>query len=352
MKTQHIKGIHRVRSKIADGTTVEYHYVFRGGPRFWTSLGKVPKNGPAYFQLYTEALGDRSPALGKFREIIIKYLKSPEFKKHSARHRKDVETSLRAPNGIDAKFGDAPIAVFNNYKIRNAVYDWRDEHAKNSDRVADMRVTHLCAIVAWAYDRGTLTHHHLTRMKKLYEVDRSEIIWTNAEIDEFVSIAPEWVSNILIVATETGLRPGDLKRLNKAHFKKAEIGSRIVMTTNKRGRVVSIPVTPRLQQLVDGLPKDQLQILVGAKGAQFSDENRLGKVVGNWKRKTTINRDIALRDARGTAATRLFKAGKALHEIALFMGWSPKHAANMIEIYCQNNPEDNSDILIELGKHR
>jgi integrase len=352
MKLPQIKGIHRVRSKVADGTTVEYHYVFRGGPKFWTSLDTVPKNGPAYFQLYTEALGDRSPALGKFREIILKYLKSPEFKDLADRSKKDINTSISHPKGIDATFGDAPIAAFNDPKIRKVVYDWRDDWAERSYRTADARIAHLAAIVSFALDRGLLVQHHLQKVKKLYVADRSEIIWTNAEIDEFVRIAPKWVGNILIVATETGLRPGDIKRLNRAHLDKTLLGSRIVMNTNKRGRVVSIPITKKMQALLDDLPAGQLQVIVGQKGAPIANPDRLGQTISRWKQRTSITRDINLYDARGTAATRLFRAGLALHDIALFMGWTPQHAAKMIEIYCSFNPDDNSDILIELEKHK
>ena len=29
-----MKGVHRVTKKLKDGTSCEYHYVFRGGPQF------------------------------------------------------------------------------------------------------------------------------------------------------------------------------------------------------------------------------------------------------------------------------------------------------------------------------
>ena len=346
-----IKGIHRVRKKLSDGTKVEYHYVFRSGPRFWSSNDNVVKNGPAYFQLYQEAIGSAPLAKGKFREILISYQKSPEFKKLAPRSQKDINSSIFSSNGIDEKFGDAPIAAFNDYRIRKQAYEWRDDLAMRSERTADLRLSHLAAINTWALDRGYLVQHHLQKIKKLYKVDRSEIVWSQNEIEEFCLIAPQHVANILIVATETGLRPGDLIKLNRSHLRTTDYGLRIELTTNKRGRKVSIPVTPKMQELIDNLPPTQLQFLVGAKGQPWKLSDSLGKEISKYKKKTFIRQNLRLQDARGTAATKLFSAGLPLHNIALFMGWSPQYASRMIEIYCTMNPEDNEDVLIKLNQN-
>ena len=66
---------------------------------------------------------------------------------------------------------------------------------------------------------------------------------------------------------------------------------------------------------------------------------------------TFIRQNLRLQEARGTAATKLFSAGLPLHYLDFFMGWSPQHAAKMIEVYCQMNPEDNEDVLIRLNQN-
>lgn len=351
MTRVNIKGIHRVKKRLSDGTIVQYHYVYRGGPRFWSSTDTVEKHGPAYFQLYQEAIGTAPLAKGKFREIIIAYQKSPEYKKLAPRSQKDINSSIFSMDGIDKNFGEAPIAAFNDHRIRKQAYNWRDRLAERSERTADARLAHLAAINTWALDRGYLVQHHLQKIKKLYRVDRSDMVWSQNEIDEFCAIAPQHVANILIVATETGLRPGDLIKLNRTHLKKTDYGTRIEMMTNKRGRVVSIPVTQTLQNLINEIPATQLQFLVGCKGLPHGNPNRLGQLITLWKKKTFVRQNLRLQDARGTAATRLFQAGLPLHNIALFMGWSPQHAAKMIEVYCQMNPADNADVLIKLQKN-
>ena len=344
-----IKHIHKVRKKLANGKYVEYHYLYRGGSRFWSSSDKVQLGGPVYFQLYQEALQEASPAKGIFREIIIAFLDTPEFKKLAIRTQSDVKNSIFHKKGIDAKFGDAPIQAFNDPRIRKQVYAWRDNIAKASSGdgfvQADTRVGHLAQIVTWALDRGWLIQHHLQKIKKLYSSDRSEIIWTEEEINEFCAIAPLWLKRVLIVATETGLRPGDLHQLNRSHIK----DTRIVLRAQKNGRMVSIPITNKLRKTLDETPSDQFQILVGSRGNPLKKANQFGQKLGEWKKNhTNIRPELHLYDARGTAATKLFAAGVSLSDLALFMGWSVQHAAKMVEIYCSLHPQDNDHVLIKL----
>ena len=346
-KTKHI---HKVSKKLANGKFAEYHYLYRGGPRFWSTSDKVPLNGPIYFQLYQEALQQIAPYRSKFREVMIAFLANPEFKKLKPRTQDDIKTSIYHKNGIDAKFGNAPINAFNDPRIRKQVYDWRDKLAETSERTADARISHLKGIVTWAVDRGWLIQHHLLRIKTLYNVDRSEIIWTNQEIEEFCFVAPQWLQNVLIIAVETGLRPADLHRLNRSHIKETPKGIFIRLKTSKNGINVSIPVSDKVQTILDAMPSDQFQVIVGKKGLPFTNSNILGQKIGLMKKQTSIRTDLHLYDARGTAASKLFAAGVNLRDLALFMGWTVQHAAKMVEVYCAMNPDEDQDVLVKLAE--
>lgn len=347
-----IKHIHKVRKRLANGKEAEYHYLYRGGPRFWSSSDLVPLGGPAYFELYQEAISETKPSRHKFREIIQAYLNNPHFKKLKERSKKDIKTSIFHSNGIDARFGNAPQQAFNDHRIRKQAYAWRDEFAETSLRVADMRMAHLCSIVSWAQDRGYLVQHHLKNIKHLYNANRAEVFWTEEEISEFCSIAPEYVKRVLIVATETGLGPGDMHRLNRAHFVKSKSGLRIIMRRGKNNNPIDIPVTPKMQQILDETPDAQFQILVGARGEPLSNSDQFGQKVRIWKKKTSIERELHLYDARGTAATKLFAAGVSLRDLALFMGWTVETAAKMVKVYCSMHPVDNDDVLIKLENYK
>lgn len=342
------KGIHRVRRKRRTLPPVEHHYAWRGGPSFWTSDSRIKKHSAEYWAAYKEAVNASSPSRGLFREIIQAYLNSPEFKRLKPRTQSDIQRSISHPgHGIDTRFGDAPQGAFNRPEIRKIAYQWRDRIA--SDRSADHAMSHLSQIVSWACDRNWITHHHLREIRKRYSVDRSDIIWSDDEIEAFTREAPDWLGRILVAATETGLRPGDLVRLSRPHIR----GDQITMRTGKRQRMVAIPITQRMAGIIAATPTDRLYILSGARGGAITNADYCGRKIGEWKR-ALIKKGVPLRDelhlydARGTAATRLFEANASLREIATSMGWSVQHAARMIEIYVATHPSVSDELVRKL----
>lgn len=214
----------------------------------------------------------------------------------------------------------------------------------------------MSVILNWARDAGKIQEHHCDRLKKLYSSDRSEIVWTPTDIEAFNKKAPGWVRRILGVALETGLRPGDLIQLTRNHIEDTPHGRRLKVRTNKRGRIASIPVTPNLALILNETPRDQILILTSANGKPLT-EHRASEGVRQWRDKAgltpdVLGYDLRLNDARGTAATRLLRADLSLNQIAAHMGWSLRHAANVIERYAAVSPDESDDVLIKLAAHR
>lgn len=348
-----LTGINRVRKKLADGTTIEMHYAWRGkgAPCFWRSDSKIKVGSAEYVAALAEATPKAVVAKGKFREVILGWLDSQEFARLAPRTQSDMRTSINHPkNGIDLKFGDAPARAFDDPRIRKQVLDWRDTIG---GKVGDDRVRHLQRIVSWALDRGRLMHHRLTQIKSVYQSSRAEVFWTQEEIAKFVSGAPAHIGRILIAATETGLRPGDLVGLSREHIHPTIAGRRLVIWTSKgkaKRRVASVPVTPAMAALIDSLPPGQSAIITNQRGAKYQDEDYLGDAVSTWRDKLGLRRELRLYDARGTAATRLFQAGADLREIATHMGWSIKHAAEVIERYVALSPEMTDGLAAKLAE--
>jgi hypothetical protein len=63
-----------------------------------------------------------------------------------------------------------------------------------------------------------------------------------------------------------------------------------------------------------------------------------------------IEEDLKLHDARGTAATNMLRMGVSLHDLAIIMGWSLRHASNVVESYAAMNPELSSSLISESKK--
>lgn len=353
MTKVNLRGINKVRKRLSDGSVIEMHYAWRGkgAPCFWRSDSKVAIGSAEYVSALAEAAPKGRDARGKFREVILGFMASQEFASLAPRTRSDMETSIGHPkNGIDAKFGGAPIRAFDDPRIRKQVLDWRDSIG---GKVGDDRVRHLQRIVGWALDRGMLLQHRLMGIKSTYKSSRAEVFWLPADIEAFVAGAPHHVGRILIAATETGLRPGDLAKLTREQIHPTPNGRRIVVWTSKgkaKRRVASIPVTPRMADLIDSTPTGHSHIITNKGGRPYQHENYLGDAVSTWRDKLKLRTDLRLYDARGTAATRLFQAGAELREIATHMGWSIKHASEVIERYVALSPDMTDELAKKIRK--
>jgi integrase len=345
-----VKGVHRVRRKLADGTIREYHYAARGrgAAPFWNNSMAFAEGSPEYLAALAAARPVAEMARGLFREILIEFTRSQDFQRLSPRTQADMKISFYHPkNGIDAKFGAGPRAVFDDPRIRGIALKWRDGIG---GKVGDDRIRHLQRLVGWAVDRTFLRQNHLMKIRSLYRSNRADLFWTDADIEAFESGAPPHIARILIAATETGLRPGDLATLGPAHVHPTPRGQRIVIWTAKRKRLASIPVTPKMAELIAATPGGQSHFIVNKAGQPYQHENYLGDAVSQWRDKLQIASGLRLYDARGTAATRLLMADASLKEIATAMGWSLKHAAEVIERYTALSPEMSDGIADKLAR--
>lgn len=292
----------------------------------------------------------RPKTKGTFQEVINEFLASSEFNKLGERTKLDHRRNIMHEKGIEIEFGTAPIGAFDEKRIRKEVLSWRDSFSAGT---GDNMMSTMQRLVSFGYERGMIGEHHLLKIKKTVKSNRAHVIWTREEIDLFEKFAPEYVSRILIVAVETGYRPGDMRLLDRSHFEeRAGTDGRIVMRTQKsRGRnYATVPVTPRLAKLVKSLPESQTRIIVGANGKPLKHSAKLGQIVTEWRKKLEIREELRLYDARGTAVTRLVRAGCTLSELAAHMGWSFQHAAHMLERYAALDPEMTDSILEKVSR--
>lgn len=340
-----LKGIHRVRKRLAGGGTAEYHYAWRGGLRFWDNSMPFGIHSIEYVEAHKAATAIRIETAGTFSEVIEEFLGSREFAGLSERTRKDHRTNIVRNGGIEAEFGRAPTSAFGDSRIRTEILRWRDRHTAGT---GDNMMATMQRIISFAHKRNILTEHHLLNLEKRAKSNRAGIIWTQGEIDVFIAGAPRFASRILVAAVETGFRPGDLQVLSRRHFEKTRSANgRIVVPTKKSNgqNFATVPVTNRMAALVAELPADQDRILLTGEGIPFGTTGNLGRTVSEWRDTLGIRRELKLYDARGTAVTRLVRAGCTLTEMAAHMGWGFQHASAMVEKYARLDPDMTDGIL-------
>ncbi|MEC3861197.1 tyrosine-type recombinase/integrase [Mesobacterium sp. TK19101] len=304
---------------------------------------QYPKD-PAFFHAFTEATVRPLSTDYMVPQMVDDFLSSTAIPK-GKRSRADIRKwGLRFAD----HFKDAPAVIFEERGARGEMNAWRAIW-KHSPKQHDMAGTHAVRILNWAVEEGKLSEHHCHKLHRLYEVDRSEIVWTPADREAFDAVAPEWVRRILCAACETGLRPGDLIKLTTGAVEQTPAGRRLRVRTNKRGRLAHIPITPELGKIIDATPRDRLLILTNASGNQLT-EHRASEGVRQWRDKAKLSNDLRLYDARGTAATLLLNADLSLAEIANHMGWSVRYAANVIEHYARVSPDETDAVLVKLAQ--
>ncbi|MCZ4260966.1 tyrosine-type recombinase/integrase [Limimaricola sp. G21655-S1] len=326
-----------------------HFYAWRGGPKFWTDTKRHPTD-PEFFVALGKACETPRPAAYMTPQMVDDFLSSPHMPKGERTRQDYRKWALRFAEA----FKDDPAALFEEPESRAEVNEWRQAWA-HSPKQFDYAGTVVTRILNWAWkDAGKIRLHHCAGFSKVYEVDRSDIVWSPMHQDAVMAVAPEWVRRILVAACETGLRPGDLIRLGWQHIEETPRGRRIQVRTNKRGRRATIPVTPAMAEVLDATPRDRMLILLSERGRPLTT-HRASEGLRQWRDKAgltpaALGLDLRLQDARGTAATRLLNAGLTLAEIASHMGWSIRHAAAVIESYARVSPDESDAILVKLAQ--
>lgn len=323
-----LKGIAKVKAK---GTT--YYYAWRGGPRL-----KGEPGSPEFVASYNEAIENRrTPDTGRFRGVVAAYKASKHYTKLADSTRKNWAPWL---DRITDHFGELSIRQFDRpEKIRPVIRRWRAKW-EDKPRTADYALQVLSTVLSYAVDPlGKIAGNPCDGIRRLYDGDRSEIIWTDADIAEFKAAttpkgkpacAPE-MAHAVDLAAHTGLRLGDLIRLSWSHVGE----DAIVLRTGKSGhrREAIVPLYDELRALLDRIPKRSTQILTSARRKPWTQSGlstavQRVKAAAKWE-----ERDLHFHDLRGTAATKFYIAGVPIRVIAEIMGWEEETVEKIIRRY-------------------
>jgi integrase len=319
-----LKGIKKKRSK---GHV--YYYAWLGGPRLRGEPGT-----PEFVASYNEAVAQhRAPDASRFRSVIADYKASGDFKKLANSTRREWGKWL---DRIGEYFGDLSIAQFDRpEKIRPVIRRWRNQWAE-TPRTADYGLQVLSRVLAHAVDPlGKIASNPCEGIKHLYSNDRSEIIWTDADVAHIKKTCSAEIALAVDLAAYTGLRLGDLLRLSWSH-----VGDNaIVLTTgkSKHRREAIIPLYGALRDVLARIPKRATTILTNSKGRPWTADG-FGSSFNKAKIDAKMDeRDLHFNDLRGTAATKFYNAGFTMREIAETLGWTEESVEKIIRRYVGRN---------------
>ncbi len=314
----HLKGINTARKRLADGSIKNYYYHRGTGKRIQGQPGT-----PEFVASYAEAAKPEKTDTGTFSALITGYVTSPEFGKLAEKTRKDYRRYLDA---LRDEFGSLPIDALSDRRIRQDFFDWRDQFA-STPRTADYAWSILRRVLSWAYDRGKIDINHAIKPGRLYDSDRSDLIWLPEHVAAFCKVASDELKLALVLAIFTGQRQGDLLKMTWGQYDGAWINHR----QSKGKKRVSVPIHRDLKKVLDHVPRRSTLILTTPTGLPWKSDwfrNR-------WREASVAAgiKDLHFHDLRGTAVTMLAEAGCSNAEIAAITGHSMQRVETILTKY-------------------
>ena len=274
---------------------------------------------------------------------------------------------MRWLDEIQDYFGNLRIRQFDRPEIRQDIKRWRNKW-QSTPRAADMAKQVLSGLLSYAVEEGRLGSNPCFGISNLYAADRSEIIWTQADLAHFARTASPEIMFALRLACLTSLRQGDLLRLSEAHIGELAIEMK---TGKSKGRLAYlVPLYDELRELLAEIKAHrtarlaQLTIVATRKGRPppptpttvlvTQDGLPWGSGFGSSWNKAKIAQRAAValsegrevdpgefplhfHDARGTAATKFHLAGLSDGEIAEILGWSIDKVERIIRRYVKRD---------------
>jgi integrase len=325
-----LAGLHKATKRLSSGRVAVYAYAFRGGPLVARGEGRTLADANA---LMERELG-RPAALAKLddarkpiqrkdsdryvRGLIYAFKASPDYTTLGKATKADYERYLRT---FEEAFG--PERVSEVERARRELIEWANEAYEGRPRARDYALGTIGRLFVWAKDMGLAQTNPVENAKRLHKADRSDIIWTDADLARLCAEASKEVQWATRLAGEVGLRMGDLLALTWG-----EIGQEgIVRRTSKRKRQAVIPLTQEARRLLAEIPRVSPIVLTNSRGQPWTRDG-FKSVFGDAKRDAKLD-NLHFHDLRGTACTRLALWGCSDDDLALIFAWSKERVQQM-----------------------
>ncbi|RJF87706.1 integrase [Oleomonas cavernae] len=331
------RGINTVKKRLADGTEKIYYYARKGGPRLRGEPGTVEFEN-SYFESNRIIEVKKTPVI--LLDLLNKYQRLPEFKNLKPNTR---ESYLLQVRRIETKFGSMPVTG-KLAAARKAFKRYRAELAEKHPQQADLWWSLLRRVFSVALNEGWIREqpNPCKGGGKFATGSRAQLIWSDAEISTFLSLAPPQFHLALLLALHTGQRQGDLLALRWAAYDdtclqlvQQKSVSKARQNTEVRLRItVAKALKPALdaaRSAAEAADPILLRgpILVNSRGKPWTAYGFRAAWRAAVKRAGIAN--LRFHDLRGTAVVRLARAGCTVPEICAVTGHSLSHARSILE---------------------
>lgn len=339
-----IRGVNRVRKRLADGSWRTFHYHRGTGVR----LPDDPAS-PAFLAAWREAeasLQRRRPT-DTIDALIDLFRDSADWAALRESTRTIMTLNLAA---VAREFGSMPIAGLEDRRCRADFLEWRDRLARKHPRAADNKLAALQRVLSWAHDRGLVPANPLEKFRRVYASDRADKIWLPHHVAAMEGVAPPDVLLVMMLALHTGQRQDDILRLTWSAFD----GEAISLVQSKTRKRVYVPCTSALRAVLAPLAaaEDRGLYIASRAGGRPWTKDAFKRAWSTAFATTKINDDLHFHDLRGTAVTMLAEAGCTIPEIAAITGHSLQSATRIVEVYMARTRALATTAIAKLDEHQ
>lgn len=288
-----------------------------------------PPGSQEFMEAYQSALESGVPieigvarsTPGTVSALIGAYLSSIAFKNLAPQ-------TQRSRRGILERFrhehGDKRVAMLQREHVQKML------NAKaNTPSAARNFLNTLRVLMAFAVEAGIRVDDPTLGVKRPKIKTTGWRTWTEEDIAAFEAEHPVGTQARLAMALMlfTGQRRGDVVHMGRQHVRNDAIEVR----QQKTGTLLTIPIHPELQAILDATPSKHLPFLTTAHGKPFTSAASFGNWFGQCCREAGLPKGTAAHGFRKAACRRLAEAGCSASEI---MAISGHKSISEVQRYC------------------
>lgn len=226
------------------------------------------------------------------------------------------------------RFGSLPLAAMGDKRIRGHFLALRDELAKTSERQADYVMQVLSVLLSFAVERGKIDKHPLLGIGRVHDGTRRQ----DLDGGDAGAIRSRRAPGHRVRADAGHLhRPGDVLRLprKKPDGRPTYDGTFPDVFQSKTKKWVTVPLLPEVPAVLDATPRRGQTILTNLEGGTWTYGGFA--TISNEEKKRLKISGASFGDARGTAVTRLRRAGASHPQIGAITGHSNAEINKILE---------------------
>ncbi|AZO48092.1 tyrosine-type recombinase/integrase [Mesorhizobium sp. M4B.F.Ca.ET.058.02.1.1] len=341
-----IKGIHKVKMTLADGSKETYYYAWRGGPRM--------KEKPHTEAFSREHARLREKAAETVKVILTldhliehftgpEHQRNPDFLVLAESTRVD---HLYAYKLVRKHWPECPLAFTQAKGFKGDIRKWHRSMRANP-RKADKALFSLSKAFSYAIETEYqgIEKNPCTGINRLYEGSRKEFLWTQEQIELARAKLEPHLLLPFEIALATGQRQGDILAMSWKQWD----GKYLQFAQSKTGKKLKVLANTRIKTMLDTLlpaNKDKLRICLNSRGRPWTKDgfkSSWGKAMSSEE----INIEgVTYHDLRGTFICERAREGSSIEDITRISGHSMAEIRSVLEKHYLATDQGLSDAVI------